>query len=187
MSELLLNARHPAGRHPVPVTSLHEAVTQQQLDGVRVLMRAFVAWHRQRHTADLELIDRYFDPVAFEEELAHLPGKYGPPGGSLLLASHGARPVGCVALRDLGEARCEMKRMFVDPELHGHGVGRQLAEGVVMAARTMGYSTMRLDTSIRRTEALGLYSSLGFRTIQPYYPLPADMSAWLVFMELNLR
>ena len=51
----------------------------------------------------------------------------------------------------------------------------------------MGYSTMRLDTSIRQTEALSLYASLGFRTIEPYYPLPADMVAWLVFMELKLQ
>jgi GNAT superfamily N-acetyltransferase len=166
---------------------LHEAETQDHLDGVRGLMRAFVAWHRQRHAADLELIDRYFDPAAFAEELAHLPGKYGPPGGRLLLASDGGRPVGCVALRDLGESRCEMKRMFVDPERHGHGVGRQLAEAVIMAARAMGYSTMRLDTSIRQTEALSLYTSLGFRTIEPYYPLPEDMAAWLVFMELKLQ
>lgn len=88
---------------------------------------------------------------------------------------------------DLGESRCEMKRLFVDPELHSHGVGRKLAEAVIMAARAMGYSTMRLDTSIRQTEALSLYASLGFRTIEPYYPLPADMAAWLVFMELKLQ
>jgi GNAT superfamily N-acetyltransferase len=168
------------------MATLREAATQDQLDGVRGLMTAFVAWHRQRHAEDLDLINRYFDPAAFAEELAHLPGKYGPPGGRLLLASHGDRPVGCVALRDLGECRCEMKRMFVDPEFHGRGVGRGLAEAVITAARAIGYTTMRLDTSIRQTEALNLYASLGFRTIEPYYPLPAAMAAWLVFMELNL-
>jgi hypothetical protein len=31
--------------------------TAEQLDDVRDLMRAFVAWHRQRHQQDLALID----------------------------------------------------------------------------------------------------------------------------------
>jgi hypothetical protein len=36
------------------------------------------------------------------------------------------------------------------------------------------------------TEAQGLYKRLGFRTIQPYYELPDELRAWLVFMELKL-
>ena len=45
---------------------------------------------------------------------------------------------------------------------------------------------MRLDTSIRQAEAIGLYQSAGFRRIEPYYPLPDDVKDWLVFLELSL-
>jgi putative acetyltransferase len=38
----------------------------------------------------------------FEEELAALPGKYGPPSGLLLIAFDEDQPVACGALRDLG-------------------------------------------------------------------------------------
>ena len=41
------------------------ATTDDQLNHVRDLIRAFVAWHRQRHQADLSLIDQYFDAKAF--------------------------------------------------------------------------------------------------------------------------
>ena len=34
-----------------------DAITPSQLDAVRTLMRAFIAWHRERHTQDLALID----------------------------------------------------------------------------------------------------------------------------------
>ena len=48
-------------------------------DEVRALMRAFVAWHRQRHRQDIQLVDDYFDAAAFDAELATLPGPYAPP------------------------------------------------------------------------------------------------------------
>lgn len=162
------------------------ATTPQQLDSVRSLIRAFVAWHRQSHQEDLALIDRYFDEKAFEEELATLPGKYGPPRGSLLLASYAGQAAGCVALRKIDAQSCEMKRMFVYPQLQGKGIGRGLAEGIIQEARAIGYSTMRLDTSFRQVGALNLYRSLGFRKIDPYYELPLELQNWLVFMELKL-
>jgi GNAT superfamily N-acetyltransferase len=105
--------------------------TVEHLDHVRALMRAFIAWHRQRHLEDLALIDSYFDAAAFEAELAGLPGKYAPPHGRLLLAMVGDQPAGCVALREIDGTRCEMKRMFVYPHRRGQGVGRALAEAVI--------------------------------------------------------
>lgn len=35
--------------------------TDHELDGVRRLMRAFVSWHMERHSRDIELTNRYFD------------------------------------------------------------------------------------------------------------------------------
>jgi putative acetyltransferase len=160
--------------------------TVPQLDQVRSLMRSFIAWHKQRHHEDMHLIDAYFDAAAFEQELASLPGHYAPPHGQLLLATVDGAPAGCVALREIDAACCEMKRMFVYPPFHGQGVGHALAEVLINEARSMGYRTMRLDTSIRQDEAKRLYLRLGFQVIEPYYELPEDMKHWLVFMELEL-
>lgn len=158
----------------------------EELDHVRVLMRAFIAWHRARHQQDLALIDAYFDAAAFDAELATLPGKYAPPRGALFLATVDGAPAGCVALREIDAARCEMKRMFVYPQYHGRGVGRALGEAVLDAGRAAGYRTMLLDTSIRQAEAQALYLRLGFRASAPYYELPEDLRRWLVFMERSL-
>ena len=162
------------------------ATTAKQLDQVRSLMRSFIAWHRERHREDTHLIDAYFDAHAFEQELATLPGKYVPPHGQLLLATLDGVPAGCVALRELDSASCEMKRMFVYTQFHGRGVGRTLADAVIKEAKVLGYRTMRLDTSIRQDEAKGLYQRLGFKIIEPYYELPEDLRHWLVFLELVL-
>ena len=88
------------------MTLIVAPTTTLQLDQVRELMRTFVDWHRKRHFQDISLIDEYFDSVAFDKELASLPGKYAPPQGKLLLATHNDIPAGCVALREIDSYSC---------------------------------------------------------------------------------
>jgi putative acetyltransferase len=163
-----------------------DASTPIQLDAVREIMRSFIAWHRERHVQDRQLIDEYFDAHAFDEELRTLPGEYSPPRGRLLLATVEQLPAGCVALRSIDDEYCEMKRMFVYPRFHGQGAGLALGKRLIETARAAGYRAIRLDTSIRQAEAKGLYARLGFRIIEAYYELPQKMRDWLVFMELEL-
>ncbi len=163
-----------------------EASTPLQLDAVRELMRSFIAWHRERHVQDLQLIDEYFDAAVFDEELRTLPGEYSQPRGRLLFATVQQQPAGCVAFRPIDDDFCEMKRMFVYPRFRGQRVGLALATRLIYNARAAGYRAMRLDTSIRQAEARELYSRLGFRVISSYYDLPQKMRDWLVFMELEL-
>ncbi len=89
-------------------------------------------------------------------------------------------------MRGLGGGTCEMKRMFVDTTFHGTGVGRALAEALISEARDAGYARMRLDTGLRQIAAMGLYKSLGFKEIQPYYDISEELRADLTFMELAL-
>jgi GNAT superfamily N-acetyltransferase len=163
-----------------------EATTSQQLDEVRHLVRSFVDWHKARHQQDIDLIDEYFDPAVFEAELAGLPGKYAPPEGRLLLALYDGKIAGCVALRKIDDQNCEMKRMFVYAQYHGKKVGQALAAAIIDEGRKIGYTWMKLDTSIRQVEAIGLYQKMGFRKTWPYYDVPKKLIDWLVFMELKL-
>src|SRR5207237_8971827 len=103
---------------------------------------------------------------------AGLAGAYPPPSGRLLLAVHGDRPAGCIALRPLGADGCEMKRLYVRPEFRGRRVGRLLAERVLAEARAIGYARMRLDTLPSMKEAITLYSSLGLEEFEPFSANP---------------
>lgn len=154
-------------------------MTIRQVDGeedvklARTLFREYEAW------LGLNLCFQNF-----EKELAELPGAYAPPSGRLLLAYEDEQLAGCVALRKLGDGACEMKRLFLRPEFHGQGRGRQLAEAIVAAARTAGYEQMRLDTLPHQmAKAIALYRSLGFKEIDPYYDNPVQGA---LFMELVL-
>jgi len=163
-----------------------DAASEKYLDHVRNLIKAFLKWHLKRHLEDIDLINEYFDPKYFEEELASLPGKYSMPSGKLLLAFYNDQPAGCVALKKIDDHSCEMKRMFVYPEFHGKGIGYALAKAIIDEAKKIGYSSMKLDTSIRQIEAQKLYQGFGFKNIEAYYELPDKQKNWLVFMELRL-
>jgi ribosomal protein S18 acetylase RimI-like enzyme len=119
----------------------------------------------------------------FSEELAGLPGNYAPPGGRLLLALQNGKPAGCVALRPLEPAVCEMKRLYVRPSFRAHGIGRILIDRVVQEARQAGYHQMRLDTLPSMSAAQALYRRFGFQEIPPYHNNPI---AGAVFLELQL-
>ncbi len=114
----------------------------------------------------------------FDQEMAEFPGKYArAAGGALLLGLVDGRVAGAVALRDLGDGACEMKRLFVRPFARGTGLGRRLAEAIIAEGRGLGYRAMRLDTLPSMEAAIALYRRLGFRVIPPYTynPVPGAM------------
>jgi ribosomal protein S18 acetylase RimI-like enzyme len=118
------------------------------------------------------------------QDFANLPGKYTPPKGAILLAWHEGAVVGCVAMRPVDAAICEMKRLYVRPAGRGLGLGRQLAEAIVSSARDAGYVELRLDVLPEFDRAREIYVSLGFRPAEPvaYNPVPGTE-----FLGLALR
>lgn len=114
----------------------------------------------------------------FEHELASLPGEYSPPAGALLLATVDGQLAACGGLRALPDVdypnACEMKRLYVRPAFRRYGLGRLLAQALIDRATEAGYSVMLLDTLDDMEAARGLYATLGFEEIPPYYynPIP---------------
>jgi putative acetyltransferase len=153
----------PAPEEPEPARiELLAAQSAEQLQAVRSLFSEYA-----RSLA----VDLCFQN--FEAELAHLPGEYTAPAGALLLAQVDGQPAGCVAMRPLPEAdhtnACEMKRLYVRPAFRRHGLGRLLTQKLIDLATQAGHSCMLLDTLDDMEAARGLYATLGFVEIPPYY------------------
>jgi ribosomal protein S18 acetylase RimI-like enzyme len=117
----------------------------------------------------------------FDEELAKLPGAYGPPRGTLLLAPG----QGCVAVRAVDAGTAEMKRLYLRPQARGAGLARTLAAAAVAHARERGFSRVVLDTlPDKMAEAVALYRSMGFHEAAPYL---AEPTPGALCLELLLR
>lgn len=119
----------------------------------------------------------------FETELAELPGVYAPPGGALMLARVDDQVAACCALRRLDTVdypnAAELKRLYVRKPFRRFGLGRQLAELMLDAARAAGYHCVLLDTLDDMEAARQLYTELGFKEIAPYYHNPIPGSHYL--------
>ncbi|SFU07793.1 Acetyltransferase (GNAT) family protein [Geodermatophilus amargosae] len=76
--------------------------------------------------------------------------------------------VGCGALRALGDGAAEVKRMYVVPEACGRGVSKVLLAGLEDAARSRGWTVLRLETGPRQPEAIALYEGAGYRPIPAF-------------------
>ena len=105
----------------------------------------------------------------FKKELSCLPGEYAPPSGCILLAKDTEVVQGCIAVRDMGNSICEMKRFYVRPVYRGSGIGKCLVKAVVSWSKRCGYDRMRLDFVSPRPAARSIYESFGIirATIAP--------------------
>ena len=110
----------------------------------------------------------------FQEELDTLPGKYSAPTGIILLAKERENIAGIVALKQLEDGICEMKRLFVLPDYQGYGIGKMLAEALLDKAKDLNFKTMKLDTLGRLESAVALYNKLGFEQTNPYNINPEE-------------
>ena len=132
-------------------------------------MRAIFQEYAQTLTVDLGF-------QGFADELAQLPGDYAEPRGALLLAWVNGSVAGCCALRALDTSdypnAAEMKRLYVRQSFRGLGLGRQLSEAILDAAKRSGYRCVLLDTLDEMESARALYEDLGFEEIPPYYHNP---------------
>lgn len=162
--------------------SIEQIETTEQIDAVRFLVREFVAFAQTQHPGAKSA--RAFEGL--EEQLAALPGKFGPPGGAFLLATVDGAAAGCVAFFDHGGSICEVKRMYVRPEFRGLHLGEKLTGELIKRAGDQGFHKIVLDTFHTLKAAQHLYAKAGFTVTEPTFDLPVDIRDKVVFMELEL-
>ncbi len=164
---------------------VYQVDSDQDRRHVRALFLEYLRWANARLNEEFGI---NFDIEAMVEGDMQDLEKFCPPHGWLLLADHDEEVAGIACMQRIREDTGEIKRMYVRPEFRRRGIGRSLLEGLLAAAREMGYSRVYLDSVRFMKEAHALYHSLGFREIDPYpeSEIPEQFRPNWVFMEIEL-
>jgi GNAT superfamily N-acetyltransferase len=107
-----------------------------------------------------------------------------PRGIFLVVRDEDGTAVACGGVTRFDETRGELKRMYVQPEARGRGLGKLVLEALERHARELGFASLVLETGDRQEAALGLYVGAGYERI-PCYP-PYDSRSLSVCFEKRL-
>jgi len=127
-------------------------------------------WCLRQYFAELDArFEAGFDQGrSIPADAAHLRA----PSGLLLLAYARERAVGCGALKFHRKAPAELKRMWIDPEWRGLGLGARLLAELERHARDAGVRLVRLETNEVLEEAIALYRRAGYTEVPPFNDEP---------------
>ena len=102
-----------------------------------------------------------------DKDLHDLEAHYDARGGAfeLIYAGSGHEPVGVLGWRPGVDATLELKKVYLRRTARGLGVGRLAIQRVIDRARELGLQAIVLETAHVMTDAIRLYTRLGFRPV----------------------
>jgi len=133
------------------------------------------------HNEALDEVGAHLGNGAWDDDLHEIEGAYLGAGGEFLVGVLDGRVVAMGALRRISSGSAEIKRMRVEPALQGRGHGQALLDALHRRAADLGYSTLRLDTTVHQRAARRLYEGNGYRELRRGRIGPFDC----VFYERN--
>jgi GNAT superfamily N-acetyltransferase len=121
-------------------------------------------------------VARYFEELDRRFEEGFDPGQsipaddaeLVPPHGAFLVATVEGEVIGCGAVKTIEAGVGSLKRMWVADSARGLGLGRRLLAALEQEARTLGLTTLRLETNRALTEAIGLYRRTGYLEVPAF-------------------
>ena len=114
-------------------------------------------------------------------EMDDVQRNYFDNGGTFLVTVKEGRIIGTGAIKYLEDGVCEIKRLWLLIEYHGHGFGYRMIQELFNIARQKGYKTIRLETDpVIQNRAVEFYKRLGFYEIPRFGDDPDDIGMELV-------
>jgi DNA-binding MarR family transcriptional regulator/RimJ/RimL family protein N-acetyltransferase len=119
-----------------------------------------------------ELQERFTDGFDPRDAATSDVAGMSPPEGCFLVARVDEDVVACGGVQRHSARVGEVKRMWVDPDWRGCGLGVRMLEALEDAAHGLGYGEVYLDTNATLVEAIAMYERSGYRTIERYNDNP---------------
>ena len=106
--------------------------------------------------------------VYFDDSTGHLSEVFTATGSIYFVAEDRGQLVGgCVIFptANLPEGTCELVKLYLAPAARGRGIGQQLLQKSLAAAKELGYKKVYLETMPELTVAIPMYEKNGFRNL----------------------
>ncbi len=110
------------------------------------------------------------------------------PGLRMWLASRDGDPIGCGAMKPLGDGTAEVKSVHVLEAGRGSGAGRAIMAAIIDAARAAGHTRLYLETGPEALPAYdaarALYERVGFGYCGPFVGYGPDPNSAFMYRDL---
>jgi ribosomal protein S18 acetylase RimI-like enzyme len=117
---------------------------------------------RRLHDDALNEVGAHLGSGPWDDDLDEIEGVYLDQGGEFLVGVLDGKIVAMGALMRISLEKAELKRMRVGPGLQGRGYGQAMLDALHRRASELGYSTLRLDTTVQQWAAQRLYLKNGY-------------------------
>jgi GNAT superfamily N-acetyltransferase len=165
-----------------PDTTIRSVNWPAELDTVRRLFQEYRQWlsdHRDTEASASSTVSAGLAEV--DRLILGLPGAYGPPHGDVVLGFVRGEPVACGALREIEPHVADLKRVYIRGDHRGPDFGKPFTRAMLIRARELGYTRVRVDTLPTMWAAMEFYPALGFRPIPAYWPHPVRGAVFFEF------
>ena len=137
---------------------------------------------RQATNADLPAIARLvkvvlnefglaYDTDTSDNDILDIDKSYTDNGGIFIVSENPEHEIiATSALYRESDKTCTLRKMYVNKNYRGHGLGKILMEQILEEAHNMNFTEMILETNASMTTAIRLYENYGFRKIDGSVP-----------------
>ncbi|MFC7403796.1 bifunctional helix-turn-helix transcriptional regulator/GNAT family N-acetyltransferase [Georgenia alba] len=177
-AELDLRSEERAARILEVLTPRQQQRLDEALATADLLVRAATVHLREVAATDTiarRATSRYYDELAARFPTGFDPETAPEPDATYVVATSDGEPVAYGGIRpapQAGTATAEIKRMWVDPEWRGAGLGSRMLRHLEGLAAGQGYAHVVLDTNATLAEAIAMYERAGYRRIERYNDNP---------------
>ena len=144
---------------------IHEATSEKDFLDAKKLILEYVNWLSQIGGSE---IVRTLSSQNLDKEMDSLSTAYSETEGALFIAIKDGQAVAIAGIKRFSDSECELKRMYVQKNSRGLGIGRALLLKCIEKAKGLHYKSIKLDTLDFMHSALKLYFETGFVEVSAY-------------------
>lgn len=116
----------------------------------------------------------------FDYDLDDPKAHYLNKGGMFFVLKVDGKVVGTVAIINRGDV-AELKRLYVEKQYQGQGLGSQLLDTAIQYCQKEGFNKIEFETNKKFTKAHILYEKRGFKTVRE------DKGSYYMEKELDTK